>query len=193
MFYRVIFRLISSLSIIFLISLSGCASKVQVVKEDHQGVLETGRGYLLLGLAADFSLRHIIISGETKIMFSEDDVRSNSNYLFTDLPAGDYRITTVKTGRHTGYRLLGDIWSFSVKPGKISYVGDFKFKEIGWRQHSIVIKNRSSFAYEFLQERFPNLLKNQEVSYTGLAEDRFFSLMMNKEVTKVSSQFGEKL
>lgn len=173
-------RIISFFIIINLLILASCASRVNTVQSDTTKTIEKGEGYLLLGLSSNLHLEYIIIDGQSKIMFTKDDVRYNSNYLFTPLPVGEYRIKSVKTGRYSGYELLGDIWSFSVLPGTISYVGDFHFERRNW-QNDMLILNRSSNAYAFMSERFPKILQGHSISYTGQKEDRFFELMQSGE------------
>ncbi|MBB6522156.1 hypothetical protein [Pseudoteredinibacter isoporae] len=175
-------RIISIFLVVSVLILSSCASRVSTVQSDTAKPIKNSEGYLLLGLSSNMYLEFIVIDGESKIMFTKDDVRYNSNYLFTALPAGEYRIKSVKTGRYTGYSLLGDIWSFSVAPGTISYVGDFKFERRNWNNDMLIV-NRSSYAYEFMKERFPNLLKAHSITYTGQKEDRFFELMQSGEIS----------
>lgn len=179
-------RIISFLIITNLLLLASCASRVNTVQSDTANTIEKGEGYLLLGLSSNLHLEYIVIDGQSKIMFTKDDVRYNSNYLFTPLPVGEYRIKSVKTGRYSGYELLGDIWSFSVSPGTISYVGDFHFKRRNW-QNDMLILNRSSNAYAFMSKRFPKILQEHSISYTGQKEDRFFELMQSGEPQRNSS------
>ncbi|GAA6151939.1 hypothetical protein [Pseudoteredinibacter isoporae] len=171
--------------------LSSCASRVSTVQSDTAKPIKNSEGYLLLGLSSNMYLEYIVIDGESKIMFTKDDVRYNSNYLFTALPAGDYRIKSVKTGKYTGYSLLGDIWSFSVAPGTISYVGDFQAKRSQWGD-DILIVNRSSYAYEFMKDHFPSLLKKHSIDYTGKREDRFFDLIHKGEKSNNDETFVGK-
>ncbi|WP_299771931.1 hypothetical protein [uncultured Pseudoteredinibacter sp.] len=165
---------------LFILLLSSCASRVTTIQNDENRTIEQGQGYLLLGLSSDLYLEFIVIDGEKKIMFTKDDVRYNEDYLFTPLPPGDYRIKSVKTGQYTGYELLGDIWSFSVSPGTVSYVGDFQINRKN-RSNEMQIINRSSYAYSFMKANFPNLLSKNPMTYTKEKEDRFFELMQSGE------------
>ena len=171
-------RIVSTFLVLAVLFLSSCASRVSTVQSDTAKPIKNNEGYLLLGLSSNMYLEFIVIDGESKIMFTKDDVRYNSNYLFTALPAGEYRIKSVKTGRYSGYDLVGDIWSFSVAPGTIGYVGDFQAKQNQWGDDILII-NRSSYAYEFMREHFPNLLEKHSITYTGKKEDRFFELMQS--------------
>ncbi len=174
---------ISALFIVTVLHLNGCASRVSAIQTDISKPIKSSEGYLLLGLSSNMYLEFIVIDGPKKIMFTKDDVRYNSNVLFTALPAGDYRIKSVKTGQYTGYKLISDIWSFSVQHGTISYVGDFELNRRNWKDNMLIV-NRSSYAYNFMQKRFPNLLKEHSITYSGKKEDRFFELMRNGENDK---------
>lgn len=178
--------------------LMSCASQVSSLKIDQVVELKDEAGYLLLGLDTKHDLMDLIIDGPKKIMFTGDDLRTESRYLMVPLPAGKYNIKQVRFSRFSGYRLLGGLWDFEVKEGVISYVGDFVIgRRYGSDVNSLHIQNRSSFAFEYLRENFNETLSRKRLVYSGPGEDRLFRYLedlnspLNSAQTS-SSKGGER-
>lgn len=169
-----------------LLLLSACATKVENIKQDIQtNQLELGQGYLMMTIETNADLHRIVIGGEKTIEVSQEDVRKGSNHILVALPAGDYYFERVTTNTLAGkvYYDFDDEdeeqdWRFSVAPNGISYVGSFRVRNSNWGFYSsFTLINQSSQALEYLEENFPALLSNHNVSYQGPGEDAFFDVV----------------
>jgi hypothetical protein len=142
-------------------------------------------GILVMGLNSDSYIKGIHIYGnESFIAYFEKNKRFEykHHYLVINLAAGEYKFIQVDLNGNYVLRIHEfdhqEIWKVQVKPGKISYIGDFELElhvqdDISFTSEII---NRSSYALEFLEENYPGLMKKYELVYGGLIEDDFFSL-----------------
>ncbi|TQV88404.1 hypothetical protein [Aliikangiella coralliicola] len=178
-----------SLFLLVALLLNACATRVTSLKPNEVKQLEQDKGFILLGVETNRDLKLIKISGPQSIKLSSKDIKEGTNYLLVDLEAGTYTIDRVK---------LDDIfymkfeeeenWEFEILPGQISYVGHFEMSRRDsayfWRVYADAeLENRSSEALEFLEEKYPELLKVHKVKYAGPGQDRFFEFLnsVNKE------------
>jgi len=167
--------------------LTACATNIQSLKEDKNVQLKEQEGYLFLGVRTDSSLSRLVLTGTKKVALTGADLRKGSNYILVNLPAGEYEISRIEVGRiHWGIT-DEDIWSFTVKPNTVSYVGDLEVKR-NWLFASFELINNSSQALEFLEEKFQNILSSTKVEYSGQGEDSFFETVMKKNQEKGGSK-----
>ena len=155
--------------------LTGCATTKTALKQDVDMMLNTNEGYLLIGIDTNQDLTYLNFDGETKLQFTQDDLRKGSSYILTTVPVGKYYIKSVGTGYRYQVRLKKEHWGFEVKPQQISYIGDLSIQRhriFSWIFYA-KMKNRSSSAVKFLQDEFPNILNNRQLHYAGPGNDRF--------------------
>ncbi len=171
--------------------LTSCMNQVVSIKTDEDLPLTEKEGYLLLAVETDRKLNHIQIGGKKTIRLTNEDLRKGSNYILTNIPAGEYRIKKIEFSSYFGYRMGKGYWSFEVKPGVISYVGHLTIDFSNFGRGFFELVNQSSLALEFLEGKFPNILKNRRVEYWGPGEDRFFDEV--RRPTTIENAKSEKL
>jgi len=157
--------------------LSGCATKVTSLKSDKDKISTNGTGYLLIGVETNRDLKSIRISGPDNILLSSLDLRQGSNFILVDLSAGEYVIEKVELNNYWHVKMEDEeYWNIKILPGKINYVGHLYIASHGFWQVSYhtELVNKSSYALEFLEEKFPNILTKREMHYGGPGTDTFF-------------------
>jgi hypothetical protein len=162
--------------ILCILLLSSCSAKISSIKSDKDEYLMISEGYLLLEISTNRNLEKILISGEKKIVLTRKELRAGSNYILTNLPAGDYQIEKVYTSAYFRFLFDEKIWSFHVEPNVISYIGTLEVRK-SWFFSYFELINNSSLALEYLEEHFPNILGSRKIVYSGPGEDRFFDLV----------------
>lgn len=163
--------------------LSSCASTVATVKVDQTLQVSATDGYVLIGIDSNSSLDRIDIRGKKSIRLAQQDLRPGSNYLLFQLPAGDYYFSYVSLGYQRGFVLDDpDLWGIQVQPSRINYVGDLSFQTRGvfGNRAAIELFNRAASAYQFLSERFPQVLASHQLAYGGPGEDFFLPFMQQQ-------------
>lgn len=164
---------------------TSCATKVTSIKQDQDRTLGAERGYVLLGIQTNRDLRTILIDGPQKISLSSADIKKGTNYLLVDLDSGTYRIRSISFGNAMNSILKNkDYWSFEVAPNQISYVGHLEIVQRGFwifLTH-VELVNRSSEALEFLEDKYPNLLANRNITYGGPGSDFLFKYLASGSV-----------
>lgn len=157
--------------------LVSCSTTKTSLKQDIDRNLEQDEGYLLIGINSNVDLEHIKLNGETSLKFGKEDLQKGSSYILTTVPSGKYSLKQVGTHRYFYIRLKQENWSFEVKPGRISYIGDLEVQRHNlfyWLIYA-EMDNRSSSAIKYLQENFPNILDSRELHYAGPGSDRFIN------------------
>jgi hypothetical protein len=170
--------------IIIIFILTGCAKSVSSIKNDQDKQLTNESGYLLIGVETNRNLKAIKLSGSSNILLSSQDLRQGSNFILIDLSAGTYVIEKVQLNNYWRVEMEDeDYWNIDVLPGKINYVGHINVGTVGfWQPFShIELVNKSSYAIEFLEEKFPNILASREIHYGGPGDDSFFDLIKEKK------------
>jgi hypothetical protein len=170
------------LSIIFCLTLSGCATTVSSIKEDVDIPLGADSGYLLVGVELTNSIQSIEVSGPRNIRLSRENLEPGSSYFLIEMPAGNYQFDLIRFNRVSRMELKEGYWDFEVMPNEISYVGHLEVMQVGWffSLSSIELENRSSDALSFLQESFPNILASRKVRYRGPGYDGFLEYVEQK-------------
>lgn len=117
----------------------------------------------------------MILDGPAKIALTQEDLQPNTQYILTTVPAGIYQLTEIATTRYKLSEFEKERWSFEIKPGQISYIGDLQFTQQSFFSNRFYMSmdNRATAALEFLQQNFPNILKNRQLHYSGPGEDKF--------------------
>lgn len=169
--------------ILVLLLLVGCSSQVRSIKTDALVPLAQNQGYLLLGVETNSDLDYILIDGPKRIRLSSEDLRTGTNYLLVDLPAGRYTIEKVRLSRYWKFDLDdADNWQFNIDAQKISYVGHFEFVSSGfwWNMFArLELVNRSSEALAFMEQSFPGTLSGFTLVYRGPGQDPFFARILS--------------
>jgi len=159
--------------------LSGCVSKVSSIKVDADLPLEEGEGYLLMSVETNVQLQSLSILGEENVKLTENDLKKGSNYILIDLPSGDYKISKVTKSHwysHSYVKLDEKYWSFQIKPNVVSYIGHLNVKSNYWMTEGyFVLNNKSSYALEFMEQQFPNILEKRTLAYQGPGKDDFLN------------------
>jgi hypothetical protein len=164
--------------------LTGCAKSVSSIKTDQDKILTNKTGYLLIGIETNRDLKGINISGSTDILLSYKDLRQGSNFILIDLTAGKYVIEKIQLNNYWRVEMDDeDYWDIEVLPGKINYVGHISVGTSGfWQVFShIELVNKSSYAIEFMEEKFPKILTSREIHYGGPGDDTFFDFINKKK------------
>jgi hypothetical protein len=157
--------------------LSGCATKVTSLKSDKDKISTNGTGYLLIGVETNRDLKSIRISGPDNILLSSLDLRQGSNFILVDISAGEYVIEKVELNNYWHVKIADkEYWNINILPGKINYVGHINIASNGFWQVSYhtELVNKSSYALEFMEDKFPNILTKRKMHYGGPGTDTFF-------------------
>lgn len=171
--------LILSFTILVCLFISGCATKVSSIKNDGSVQLTQDEGFLLIALKSNINLKEILISGESYVKLTAEDLRKGNSYILVKLPAGDYTFDKIRLNSYIYIDDFDDeIWDFNVQKNTISYVGHLDFKNAFWGYYSVIkLVNKSSIALEYLEDEFPEMLTNHSVQYQGPGQDRFFDVV----------------
>ena len=165
---------------------SGCAQKMESIKEDVALNLRSDEGYLLIAVETNLTLEEIIFSGRKKIALTSADLQAGGNYILIPLPAGNYELDKVVFRQNLAIDSFDDdLWQFSVRKGSISYVGHLTLysRSTYWRVYSnIELLNNSSIALEYMEQNFSNIVANKPMVYAGPGEDAFFEVLMQDQL-----------
>lgn len=175
-----IFQIATSVLVILL---TACASQVSSVKEDINVELDAKQGYLMLAVDTNYNLRDIRLYGKKNIVLTSEDLKAGSNYILASIPAGEYRVESIRIGSYIFKKFEKKLWSFEVKENVISYVGhlDMQTKSHFFSVSSkIQLLNKSSYALEYLEENFKNILASRKLQYWGPGKDAFFETVIDQ-------------
>lgn len=169
-----------------------CAQTVETVADDRlitTAAENLDQGYVLIGIDSNETLQSIYLTGPRSIRLSEEDLEYGSNYLLFAVPAGTYTFDEIRLNRFYEFELedSDNIWSIDVYPNRISYVGDLHIKvNYGYLSAGLALEliNRSSYALQFLERRFPLLLQSYELAYGGVGDDAFLEFVTAREGVK---------
>ena len=155
--------------------LASCSTTKTAIKKDVDINLNPEHGYVLIGLNTNQILEYMILDGPSKIALTQEDLQPNTEYILTTVPAGVYQITEIATIRYKLSEFDQNKWSFEVKPGRISYIGDLQFEQQSFFSNRFYMSmdNRATAALEFLQQNFPNILESRQLHYSGPGDDKF--------------------
>lgn len=169
--------------------LTGCVQSVKSLSQDVDLQLDSDEGYLLIGVESSRNLNSILIRGPRNLKLTSEDLQKGSQYILISVPAGHYTIDKVNFTSHYYMRLDDDAWGFKVEPMVISYVGDFELKKISiWNSnYRVELENRSSEALTFVENKFPNILKQRRIRYLGPGDDKFFEFLENVKTLNIST------
>ena len=184
-------KLMFCLAIILFVT--GCAQtmsqivplNVYSIKNDQNTVAEEGYGFFLMAVTTNKTINELLIKGPMNFTLTQDDLKKGSNYILLTLPEGEYAIKKIITNRSKSVFNGNDYWNFTVKANTISYIGDLNAQFLGrwgFRQKYELV-NRSSYALEFLEDNYPQLLSRNTAVYSGYGEDQFLEIMTRKVPT----------
>ncbi|NKF52081.1 hypothetical protein G3R49_16070 [Shewanella sp. WXL01] len=152
---------------------TGCAQKITAIKDDTDNKTSSEAGYLLISFDTNTELHKIFIDGPENFMFTQQHLKSGTNYIIAELPQGKYTFENVRLSRYYYFELDDESWEFDIIPGKVNYVGNFNF-EFGFFGSKILLENQSSEALRFIEKEYPKLYQSSELVYSGPGEDSFF-------------------
>lgn len=167
--------------------LSGCSTTVDTIKKDIDKIEPSNKddkGYLLLGLNSNRNLKSLYIDGPKDIEVTQKDLQIYDDYIFLDLPEGEYRISKIRFSRYVRSDIDEEsYWSFSVKANEINYVGDLNIKSFFFSSnYTIELINNSSLALEFLEQSYPTILSKRAITFGGPGKDLFLDKWSKKEL-----------
>jgi len=186
------------LSVILIIIISGCVTKIESIKTDTVRVLDEEMGYLFITISSNASFTKFAISGQKNIALTKPDFHNNVNYYLVPVPAGQYQIKQfgMKYGGKYKFNRKHDdeLWGFEVKPGVISYVGELRVRRLLYIFSTFELINNSSQALEYLEGKYPNVLAKRTIEYHGPGSDSFFDLFdFNPKINNPSKQAENNL
>ena len=173
--------------------LSSCATQVKSLKKDKDLVIDADEGYLFMSVDTSMDLHKILITGKKTIVLTKDDLQRGTSYILVKLPAGEYTIDKVFSGRSTQFILDDNLWEFKVSPQVISYIGNLKVSHRNWGFSAYFeLNNHSSYALEYIEKEFPKILSSRKIEYSGPGKDRFFDLVRSKNKDKPKKKLSKK-
>lgn len=182
-------RLSALLALLFFaLVLSGCISKVTSIKVDKDRKLDEEMGYLLMAVDTNVDLKSITVIGERNFKLTSEDLRRGSNYILIDMPEGSYHISQVNQRNWLGeyyVTLEEEYWTVNIERGKVSYIGDMTIRSSRFNLSGrFILVNKSSFALEFMEREFPNILANRTMVYRGPGKDTFLKNVTQKNTSE---------
>jgi hypothetical protein len=98
------------------------------------------------------------------------------------LAPGEYTISQIEVSSNYYFSLKKEYWRFVIAPHSINYAGNLKVRteHMFSNQAYFAMMNESSSALEFLEEKFPNLLRSKELRYVGPGTDDYFQFALSK-------------
>ncbi len=178
------------LFILVLILMSGCMTTMRtlVVDQDNMGPTRE-KGYLFFALTTEWYITSIELESDNDIkMESFNRWTSRRDFFLAPVPLGHYKITRINLTNRRYFELENDelVFDFRVEPNVINYVGELSVKRSPDNRAYFELINRSSIALEFLENKFPQILANRELRYTGPGHDNFFELTFHDKSVKES-------
>nr|WP_136249948.1 hypothetical protein [Ningiella ruwaisensis] len=166
-----------------LVVLSACRTTVKTVENDLDELVAEDFGYVLIGLDTNKDLFRITLNGPSDYSLSSANLDHSTNYILTKVKAGSYEVSRLYTTKHTSFSFDDELnFKFSVKPNTISYVGHFEIVTRGYFGFAsfLQLDNRSSEAYVYMSENFPNILEKRAIRYGGPGEDDFLEYVISE-------------
>ncbi len=158
-----------------LLSQYSFAARPVIVEDGHS----VGEGtYILLGISSIEPVKSITLGAERKTTLTQDYMRQRYNHILLKVSPGFLRVSQIELESLATYSLGRDLWSFDAIEGAINYIGtlEVQFGHAGF-VHGPQISNMSSFAQEFMESKYPDVLEKKSLVYAGPGEDDFFSVI----------------
>lgn len=173
--------------IIILSLLTACTHTVKSLDKGSENIkdLSSDKGYLLIGVETEYSLKNVSIDGPDFIRLSYADLKKGSNFILLPLDSGEYNITEINYNHYWKSKPIDeDKWFFTIKPQTISYVGHLQLEKNPFYSEMVDIEivNRSTEALDFMKLNFPSILNEREIFYGGAGEDHYFEYL--KEISQ---------
>jgi hypothetical protein len=171
--FRKLFILFSILCI------SSCGLKIASLNQEQATKIPPENGLVIIGLESNRGYHKVQISGEASTNIDYDLLKEADPFLVISLPQGDYEFSRIWLTQYNYLKLAdssdGIDWSFNVKAGAITYVGNLVLTQKNWNRYFIRNINQSSLALEFLEDDYSNLLATHKLRFSGSDKDKFFS------------------
>ena len=145
--------------------IQGCTPiTIQNIRIDNNAAISDKSGYLFLAVDTDQNLNSIALSGKYPLILGSRDLVNGMNYILAEVPAGKYSFKEVylrsAVPGYTRYYSLKNtdkLWTFTIKPNAINYLGCFTVETKENRGHFEML-NEASVALEYLEEKYPSIL-----------------------------------
>lgn len=173
--------------------LTACVSTADSYTASSDNGLAPDEGLMLMRVSTDWPLDKLVVTGRHTYNLNQSSIdynTDNPDYVVVKLEAGDYRIERLRKTAYDSYIFYFDVeeypdlWHFTIEAGKINYVGDFEAKSASIsRLRRLILRNRSSWAYEYMQRSLPQLLQQFPMVYSGPGRDDFFEQVQSPLAT----------
>ncbi len=121
-------------------------------------------------------------------------VENREYFRVLKVRAGNYRWHSVWNkhwlgGRTTLYVKHSNL-DFTVEAGKLNYTGVFMFSNKVWRRWRADLRDRASVVLSLLEDRYPELLNDVEISNAVDSDDRFIDFYLREKMSTQSKDDG---
>lgn len=161
--------------------LLGCKQTVTSINEDRDVIFQDSNefGYLLMAVDTSQTLQELHLSGESRLVLTTKDLRQGTNYILLSVEAGQYSIDKIQISSFLKVEFNEEYWTFNILPNHINYIGELYAHNIGWydKHPRFALVNNSSFALEFMESHFSNILSSKKLIYGGPGDDDFFDVV----------------
>ncbi len=135
-------------------------------------------GLVVIGVKSNTYFQEVIIAGPKTTKIDRALLKQADPYILVSLPAGNYEFSTINLNKNFYINLNFSEstvdWTFDIKPGVITYVGDFVVTSRAKYRYYSRLVNNSSAALQYLEEKHPKILEENQLVYAGTDKDYFF-------------------
>lgn len=181
--------LVRCLAIAQLFLLTGCIS-IRLIDPNEPFELASDEGLLILHTVTDLPITSLELDGQP---------------FLQGVPTGTrFQVFIAKEGTHrfSGYRIVQRAgrsdqrwitrqklrdkpgWRFEVHAGKINYPGQLALYTYGshrMQRTSIQLSNRTGLVYRHIRKKYPELLDQYSLQFTGSTRDEFLAEFLEAE------------
>lgn len=110
--------------VVLSILIGACSTPLKNIKHDH--TLKVGEGILLTKLQSNYPFQLALKNSSGKIIWLEAKPQDDNNALLVmSLMNGKYTVQNISWKSNSEALSEKEIFSFSIKPGKVNYICDF--------------------------------------------------------------------
>lgn len=110
--------------VVLSILIGACSTSLKNIKHDH--TLKVGEGILLTKLQSNYPFQLALKNSSGKIIWLEAKPQDDNNALLVmSLMNGKYTVQNISWKSNSEALSEKEIFSFSIKPGKVNYICDF--------------------------------------------------------------------
>jgi len=153
----------------FLLLQIACIKAIPITQDGQQSLVEE-EGILILHSDSDVAFNLVLISKGQALPPTEFEAGQQLRALVVD--AGMYRAASLARGNLIYSVGHEKDWNFRVEPGQINYPGQIVIRYAPGGLY-IFHQSRTAMALKEIQRRFPTLLEQHPLVYTGSDEDEF--------------------